>query len=83
MSLCEVARAALADEAGGSEADELGLGVDLALAGGVFKSAAGLGDGVLEAGDLHACVSAGPRVCLLSLCPSRLGFDLQRNQADR
>lgn len=83
LSLCEVAGAALADEAGGSEADELGLGVDLALAGGVCEGAAGLGDGLLKAVDLHACVSAGPSVCLPSLCSSRLRFNLQRNQAGR
>lgn len=51
LSLCEVAGAALADEARGNKAGELGLDVGLTGASGVCESAAGLGDGVLEAGN--------------------------------
>lgn len=52
MDAAEFGRAAGIKEAGSDYGDEILLRLGVALAGGIFQSAADLGDGVAKAGNL-------------------------------
>ena len=54
MGLGELLCAAVLDQTGPDDANELRLSLGVALAGGVVESTADLGDGILQALDLEA-----------------------------